>query len=63
MQLVVYFLRLRFLLQKRQDFLQLRLVARLKSRRIVEDKTGIALECEGPIDIVYPSLICRSTHW
>ena len=59
MQLIVYFRRLGFLLQKRQDFLQLRLVACLKSRRIVEDKIGIALECEGPIDIVYPSLICR----
>ena len=59
MQLIIYFLRHCFLLQKRQDFLQLRLVARLKSRRIVEDKTGIALECERPIDIVYPSLICR----
>ena len=59
MQLIIYFRRLGFLLQKRQDFLQLRLVARLKSRRIVEDKIGIALECEWPIDIVYPSLICR----
>ena len=59
MQLIIYFLRLGFLLQKRQDFLQLRLVACFKSRRIVEGKTGIALECEGPIDIVYPSLICR----
>ena len=58
MQLIFYFLRLGFLLQKRHDFLQLLLVARLKSRRIVEDKTGIALECERPIDIVYPSLIC-----
>ena len=57
MQLIVYFLRLCFLLHKRQDFLQLLLVARLKSRRIVEDKSGIAIECEGPIDIVYPSLI------
>ena len=59
MQLIAYFLRLCFLIHKRQDFLQLLLVARLKSRRIVEDKTGIALECERPIDIVYPSLICR----
>ena len=57
MQLIIYFLRLCFHLHKRQDFLQLLLVARLKSRRIVEDKTGIALECERPIDIVYPSLI------
>ena len=59
MQLILYFLRLGFLLQKRHYFLQLLLVACLKSRRIVEDKTGIALECERPIDIVYPSLICR----
>ena len=59
MQLIVYFIRLSFLLHKRQDVLQLLLIARLKSRRIVEDKIGIALECEGPIDIVYPSLICR----
>ena len=59
MQLIGYFRRLGFLLQKRQDFLQLRLVPRLKPRRIVEDKIWIALECERPIDIVYPSLICR----
>ena len=57
MQLIAYFLRFRFLLHKRQDFPQLLLVPRLKSRRIVEDKTGIALECERPINIVYPSLI------
>ena len=59
MQLIFYFLRLCFHLQKRRYFLQLLLVARLKSRRVVEDKTGIALECKRPIDIVYPSLICR----
>ena len=59
MQLIAYVSRICFLLHKRQDFLQLFRVARLKSRRIVEDKTGIALECERPIDIVYPSLICR----
>ena len=59
MELIIYFLRLCFHLHKRQDFLQLLLVARLKSRRIVEDKTGIALECKWPIDIVYPSLVCR----
>jgi hypothetical protein len=41
------------------DFLQLLLVAQLKSRRIVEDKTGIVLEYEQPIDIVYPSLIAK----
>jgi hypothetical protein len=63
MQLIAYFIRLCFLLHKRQDFLQLLLVARLKSRRIVEDKTGIVLECERPIDIVYPSLIwVESAH-
>jgi hypothetical protein len=45
MQLIVYFLRLCFLLYKLKDFLQLLLVVRLKSRRIVEDKS---------IDIVYP---------
>ena len=59
MQLIACVGRLCFLLHKRQDFLQLVPVARLKSRRIVEDKTGIALECDRPIDIVYPSLICR----
>ena len=59
MQLIACVGRLCFLLHKRQDFLQLVPVARLKSRRIVEDKIGIALECERPIDIVYPSLICR----
>ena len=59
MQLIVYFLRLGFLLQKRHYFPQLLLVACFKSRRIMEDKTGVALECERPIDIVYPSLICR----
>jgi hypothetical protein len=57
MQLIAYFIRLCFLPQKRQDFLQLLLVARLKSRRIVEDKSGVAPECERPIDIVYPSLL------
>ena len=57
MQLIVYFIRPCSLLYKRQDFLQLALVARLKSWRIVEDKSGVALECERPIDIVYPSLI------
>ena len=57
MQLIVYFLRLCFFLHKRQDFMQLLLIARLKSRRIMENKFGIALECERPIDIVYPSLI------
>ena len=57
MQLIVYIIRLCFLLHKRQNFVQLLLVARLKSRRIVEDKSGIALEHERPIDIVYPALI------
>ena len=57
MQLIAYVTRISFLLHKRQDFLQLPLVASFKSRRIVKDKTGIALECERPIDIVYPSLI------
>ena len=57
MQLIVYIIRLCFLLHKRQNFVQLLLVARLKSRRIVEDKAGTALENERPIDIVYPALI------
>ena len=57
MQLIVYISRLCFLFHKRQDFLQLPLVACLKSRRIVEDKSRVALECERPIDIMYPSLI------
>ena len=62
MQLIAYVGRLCFLLHKRQDFLELVLVARLKSRRIVEDKTGIALECDRPIDIVYASLMCRGQN-
>ena len=33
------------------------LVACLKSWRVVEDKTGVAHECERLMDIVYPSLI------
>jgi hypothetical protein len=57
MQLIVYVSRLCSLLHKRQDFLQLLLVACLKSRRIVEDKSGVAAEYEWPINIVYPSLI------
>ena len=57
MQLIIYFCRLRFLLQERQDFLQLLLVTCLESRRIVEDKSRVVLECERPVDIVYPSLI------
>ena len=56
MQLIVYIIRFFFLLHKRKDFLQLFLVARLKSRGIVEDKSRIALESERPMDIVYPSL-------
>ena len=57
MQLIVYFLRFCFFLHKGKDVLQLLFVAHLKSRRIVEDKSGVALECKRPIDIVYPSLI------
>jgi hypothetical protein len=57
MQLIVYISRLCSLLHKRHNFLQLPLVACLKSRRIVEDKPRVALECERPVDIVYPSLI------
>ena len=57
MQLIVYIGRLCLLLHKRQDILQLTLVARLKSRRIVEDKPGVALECKRTIDIMFPSLI------
>ena len=57
MQLIVYFSRLCFLLHKRQDILQLPLVASLKSGRIVEDKSGVALECERSINIVNPLLI------
>ena len=57
MQQIVYFSRLCFLLQKRKDFLQSPLVACLKSRRIVKDKSGVTLECERPMNVVYPSLI------
>ena len=57
MQLIVYFSGLCFLFHKRQNFLQLPLVACFKSRRIVEDKSGVAPECERPMDIVYPSLM------
>ena len=47
----------RSFLQKRQDVLKLLLVASLKSRRIVEDKSGVALEREWPVDVMYhPSL-------
>jgi len=56
MQLIVHISRLCFLLYKRQDFLQLLLVTGLKSRRIMEDKPGVAPECERPIDVMYPSL-------
>ena len=56
MELIVYVIRLCFLLYKRQDFLQLLLVACLKSRRIVEDKSWVAPECERPMDVMYPSL-------
>jgi hypothetical protein len=57
MQLIVYVSRHCFLLHKRKDFLQLLRVACLKSRRIVEDKSGVAPEYERPMDIVCPSLI------
>ena len=56
MQLIIYISRFCFLLHKRQDFQQLLLVTCLKSRRIVEDKSGVAPECERPIDVMYPSL-------
>ena len=56
MQLILYIIRLFILLYKRKDFLQLPLVACLKSRRIMENKSGVALECERPIDIMYSSL-------
>jgi hypothetical protein len=32
------------------------LVACLKSRRIVKDKSRVAAECERSMDVVYPSL-------
>ena len=57
MQLIVYFSGLGFLLHKQQNFLQLPLISCLKSRRIVEDKSGVAPECERPMDVVYPSLM------
>jgi len=53
MQLIVYFSGLCFLLQEQPNFLEL---PRLKSRRIVENESGVAPECEWPMDIVYPSL-------
>ena len=56
MQLIVYVTGLCFLLQKRQDILQLLLVAGLKSRRIVKYKSRVALECERLMDVMYPSL-------
>ena len=56
MQLIVYFSRLCFFFYKGQDFPQLLLVACLKPRRIVEDKTGVILECEQLMDVMYPSL-------
>ena len=56
MQLIVYISRPCFLLHKRQDVLQLLLVACLKSRRIVEDKSRVAPECERPMDVMHPSL-------
>ena len=56
MQLIVNISRFCFLLHKRQDFLQLLLVACLKSRRIVEDKSGVAPECERSMDVMIPSL-------
>jgi hypothetical protein len=62
MQLIVYFGGLCFLLHKRQDFLQLLLVARLKSRGIVEDEMRVASECERPMDIVYSSLRWRQAY-
>ena len=56
MQLIVYISRLCFLLQKRHDFEQRPRVAYFKSWRIVEDKSGVALECERMMDVMYPSL-------
>ena len=56
MQLIVYIGRICFRLHKRQDILQLLLVAFLKFGRIVEDKSEAAPECERPIDDMYASL-------
>ena len=56
MQLIVNFIRLCSFLHKRQDFLQLILIACVKSRRIVEDKSGLAPERERLINVMYPSL-------
>ena len=57
MQLSVDISRLCLRLHKWEDFLQLPLVASLKSRRIVEDKPGVGLEYEWPVYIVYSSLV------
>ena len=62
MQLIVYISRLCFLFHKGQDFLQLLLGACLKSRRIVEDKSGVTPEYERPMDVMYPSLNERVRH-
>ena len=57
MQLIIDISRFCFLRHKRKDVLKLLLVTSLKSRRIVENKSGVALEYERPINIMYPSLV------
>ena len=59
MRLIVYISRLNFLLQKWQNFLQLLLVARLKTRRIAEYESRVAPECERPVDSCIPRCMGR----
>ena len=56
MQLIFYISGLCSLLHKLLDFQQLLLVACLKSRRIVKDKSGVAFEYEWSMDVMYPAL-------
>jgi hypothetical protein len=57
MKLIIWFSGFCTLRNERLDFLQLRLVAGLKPRRVVEDELRVALKGEWAIDIMVATLI------
>jgi len=60
MDLIINLLRLRLLLNEIHHSLEFLLAPRLETRRIMEDKSWIALEGECTTHIVDPPLRCRN---
>ena len=60
MNLVINLLRLRLLLNEIHHSLKFLFASRLESRRIMEDKSWIALKGECTMHIVDPPLRCRN---